>query len=300
MVLPYNYRSGKNIVDASNIVIMKNPNQINKHIKAFYENKDEKIFQYNALNDIDSANFIIDVTKKHYAEGYEYNDILLLYRRSRHIYPYKEYFKKHNFKINTKTIHGSKGLEAKIVFLIGMTTDGFPFVWEDSRVIQVIKKTDLLRKEEEERRIFYVAMTRAQERLILLSEKNNESSYCSDIPSDFKKVKVSKQEFTEEMLSPKLRGILQRLEDGQNPDEISIDLDEEQTNVEKYIARLIEMGLVDVKKFVNEKNYALIASEIPSDEQSPRLNPIKRALPKSISYGEIRYVIADWKHKQKE
>jgi DNA helicase-4 len=293
IILPFNYRSGRNIVEASNLVILKNPNQVKKQIKAFNESKDEKIFQFNALNDIDSAQFIMDLAKKLYSEGCNYQDILLLYRRSRHIFPYKEYFKKQNFKINIKTIHGSKGLEAKIVFLVGLTCDGFPYVWEDSRIIQVIKKTDLLKKEEEERRIFYVAMTRAKERLILLSEKNNESSYCDDIPNEFKKVKISESEFKEEMLSKLLRDVLEKAHDGKNAEEIAKEMQREQPAVESYIAKLIELGLLDVQNFVDDKTYAVIASKIPKDEKRPRLAPIKRELSDRISYGQIRYVIAD-------
>ncbi len=295
IVLPFNYRSGKNIVGASNIVIMKNPNQVKKQIKAFDEKKDEKIFQYNALNDIDSAQFIMDLTNKLYAEGVKFQDILLLYRRSRHIFPYKDFFKKHNFQINTKTIHSSKGLEAKIVFLIGLTCGGFPYVWEDSRITQIIKKTDLLKKEEEERRIFYVAMTRAKERLFLMSEKNNESEYCDEIPKDFKKIKVSKEEFTEEMLGPTLKDVFSRVQEGKTVKEIVKLRCQEQPVIESYIAKLIYFGLLDVSGFVDNKTYAVIKSKIPDDEDSPRLIPIKRELPERITFGQIRYVIADLK-----
>ena len=38
---------------------------------------------------------------------------------------------------------------------------------------------------EEERRLFYVAMTRAQEKLYLITEKGNESSFIKEIPEAF-------------------------------------------------------------------------------------------------------------------
>ena len=297
IILPFNYRSGKNIVEASNNVIMKNPNQVKKHIKAHDEKKDEKIFQFNALNDIDSAQFIADITKKLYSEGYNFQDFLFLYRRTRHLLPYKEFFNKHGLKINTKTIHGSKGLEARVVFLIGLTCGGFPYVWEDSRIIQIIKKTDLLKKEEEERRIFYVAMTRAKERLFLMSEKNNESEYCEDIPEEFKRVKVSESEFTEEMLSKPLKEVFDMVQDGKPEGEIAKIRKQEQSVIESYIAKLIYYGILDVKKFVDDKTYAVIASKVPKDLDRVRLAPIKRELPERITYGQIRYVLADIKKK---
>ena len=274
---------------------MKDPNQIKKSIKAFDEKRDEKIFQYNALNEIDSAQFIMDLTKEFYSKGFKFQDILLLYRRSRQIAPYKKFFKKYNFKINTKTIHSSKGLEARIVFLIGLTCGGFPYFWEDSRITQIIKKTDLLKKEEEERRIFYVAMTRARERLFLMSEKNNESEYCDDIPKSFKKIKISEEEFTEEMLGQTLKEIFSMVQEGKTVGEIVEIRNQEQPVIESYIAKLIHFGLLNVEDFVDNKTYAIIKSKIPNDEERPRLIPIKDELPRRITYGQIRYVIADLK-----
>jgi DNA helicase IV len=38
---------------------------------------------------------------------------------------------------------------------------------------------------EEERRLFYVAITRAKEKLFLITEKGNESSFLKEIPDSF-------------------------------------------------------------------------------------------------------------------
>jgi superfamily I DNA/RNA helicase len=38
---------------------------------------------------------------------------------------------------------------------------------------------------EEERRLFYVAITRAKEKLFLVTEKGNESSFLKEIPDIF-------------------------------------------------------------------------------------------------------------------
>jgi ATP-dependent exoDNAse (exonuclease V) beta subunit len=55
----------------------------------------------------------------------------------------------------------------------------------EDRIFQVIKKAnhDLLL--EEERRLFYVAITRAKEKLFLITEKGNESSFLREIPEIF-------------------------------------------------------------------------------------------------------------------
>ncbi|NJM81032.1 MAG: ATP-binding domain-containing protein [Flavobacterium sp.] len=80
---------------------------------------------------------------------------------------------------NGKTIHASKGLEAKVVFIIGLTegSGGFPDVWLEDRLFQIIKTADYNLLLEEERRLFYVAITRAKDQLYLITEKGKESSF---------------------------------------------------------------------------------------------------------------------------
>jgi superfamily I DNA/RNA helicase len=73
------------------------------------------------------------------------------------------------------------------VFIIGLTdgNGGFPDIWLEDRIFQMIKKSnhDLLL--EEERRLFYVAITRAKEKLFLITEKGFESSFLKEIPEIF-------------------------------------------------------------------------------------------------------------------
>jgi len=85
-----------------------------------------------------------------------------------HIKEYKEELKRQaqnehtkNFEgINIMTMHGSKGLEFSVVFLVDVNEDIMPH-----------KKAVLPENIEEERRLFYVAMTRAKDRLYIFSPR---------------------------------------------------------------------------------------------------------------------------------
>ncbi|MEM0942051.1 MAG: 3'-5' exonuclease [Bacteroidota bacterium] len=187
MKLSLNYRSAEHIVSASNEVIKNNKFKVEKHIESF-KRSDSKIFIYTGKNEDENIGFAIDQIKKLQKEkGYTKEDILFLYRRSKMYSPYFERFKQERIFVSGKTIHASKGLEAKAVFIIGLSegTGGFPDIWMEDRIYQIIKESNHDVLLEEERRLFYVAITRAKDELFLLTEKGNESSFLREIPEHF-------------------------------------------------------------------------------------------------------------------
>lgn len=95
-------------------------------------------------------------------------------------------------KVTMMTVHAAKGLEFKVVFVVGMEEDLFPSTFA----------IDSARELEEERRLFYVAITRAEERCFITYAKSrfkngqvnfaNPSRFIKDIdpayldhPADF-------------------------------------------------------------------------------------------------------------------
>ena len=84
------------------------------------------------------------------------------------------------------TVHSSKGLEFKYVFITGLEDGLFPHERKGE------SKTDI--DNEEERRLFYVALTRAKEKLFLSfanfrtifgsRQINTSSEFIADIPPD--------------------------------------------------------------------------------------------------------------------
>lgn len=186
IMLNLNYRSTQHIVEASNEVIKNNKYKIDKEVFAA-KKSEHKIVVFSGNNEADNIQFCIGKIKELLDGGYSNDDILFLYRRSKMYFPFSNQFKKLGLKVQAKTIHASKGLESKIVFIIGLTEGygGFPDIWLEDRIFQVIKQAnhDLLM--EEERRLFYVAMTRAKDKLFLITEKGNESSFLKEIPEIF-------------------------------------------------------------------------------------------------------------------
>jgi superfamily I DNA/RNA helicase len=184
--LNLNYRSTQHIVGASNEVISYNKYKVEKEIVAS-KRSEHKIVVYAGDNDDDNVWFCVETVRRLFAEGYSYDDVLFLYRRSKMYAPYFSMFRKEGMRVQGKTIHAAKGLEAKVVFIISLTEGygGFPDIWLEDRIFQVIKKAnhDLLL--EEERRLFYVAITRAKDKLFLITEKGNESSFLREIPDTF-------------------------------------------------------------------------------------------------------------------
>jgi len=85
--------------------------------------------------------------------------------------------------VRLMTVHASKGLEFKYVFISGLEQDLFPHTKMDSKI-----KED----KEEERRLFYVAITRARHKLYLtyaslrtiygMKQVNTPSEFIYDIP----------------------------------------------------------------------------------------------------------------------
>ena len=184
--LNLNYRSTQNIVGASNEVIKHNKFKVEKEISAS-KISEHKIVVFAGSLEEENIEFCVGKIKELLNEGLKNDDILFLYRRSKMFSPYFQRFRKEGLKVQAKTIHAAKGLEAKIVFIIGLTEGGggFPDVWLEDRIFQIVKKADHDLLIEEERRLFYVAITRAKDKLFLITEKGNESSFLKEIPDSF-------------------------------------------------------------------------------------------------------------------
>jgi DNA helicase-4 len=94
----------------------------------------------------------------------------------------KEFSRKNQIRL--MTAHKSKGLQAKVVFILNVVKDlyGFPCEIEDSSIYEPARENYPRQdQKQEERRLFYVAMTRAMEDLIIYTWEPAESEFLEEI-----------------------------------------------------------------------------------------------------------------------
>lgn len=81
-----------------------------------------------------------------------------------------------NKLIRFSTAHGFKGLESHTVFIVNPSAGSFPLLNADSIELFRFFGDNLEQAEQDERRLFYVAITRAEARLVFLTEKRKSES----------------------------------------------------------------------------------------------------------------------------
>lgn len=91
-----------------------------------------------------------------------------------------------NLSLSFKTIHGSKGLEADHVVILGCNNGkyGFPSEITDDPILSLVSPEGEPFQHAEERRIMYVAMTRARSTVTLLASEAEPSCFVRELVSD--------------------------------------------------------------------------------------------------------------------
>lgn len=107
-------------------------------------------------------------------------------------------------RITISTAHKYKGLEKDMVIVLDAVERSYPLIhpdWVFSRILG----DSLVKIAEEERRLFYVALTRAVERLVIITEKGSASPFMDDIQRQRKMLTINWKNY------PPVRGVTSRI-----------------------------------------------------------------------------------------
>jgi superfamily I DNA/RNA helicase len=188
--LTMNYRSTKKIVTLMNASI--------KHLgfPDLVANKESKTKEIAIEKFETEMDEILSVLQKVLESKSERHEIFILARTNRQLIEISKIMRNmqiphilktedENTQINAKegevtlaTVHSIKGLQAKETFVIGCNVQNFPCKASDHPIIEMIKMENY-DKDEEEKRLFYVAISRAKEKLYL-SYSGTKTDFITD------------------------------------------------------------------------------------------------------------------------
>lgn len=182
------YRFSEPMVNLSSHFIQRNETQIQKSIRPFKTtNKTELFFQAYQPNDycnqIQQIVATIPVEKSIFFLGrYSFDDYYLSTAFEKETKEDKLYYIVNGRKIEFLTAHKSKGLEADYVILLQCNkgTYGFPSQISDNPVLDYVLTQSDQFPYGEERRLFYVAITRAKIKTIVLYDKKYPSVFVDE------------------------------------------------------------------------------------------------------------------------
>ncbi len=195
------YRFGEPLVSLSSRFIQRNKTQIQKNIRSFSsETKTElEFYSYDRrdyCNAIGQLIASIPSDKSIFLLGrYSFDDYYLSFMYQSIKEGNKFYYVIGGRKIEFLTVHKSKGLEADYVILLQCNKDtyGFPSLISDDPVLNyVLTKSDQF-PYGEERRLFYVAITRAKIKTLVLYDKRFPSVFVDEF---LHPDKVSKESYS--------------------------------------------------------------------------------------------------------
>ena len=172
-----NYRSSPKIVNSSNQLIKKMGLPNITPVKT----DEEKITIISHTKEDEQAFFI---AKSILSLNEKRNEIFILARTNKQLEKMAEFLEREKInylkkteemnqeaeatetQVTLSTVHAIKGLEAEIVYLIGVNSSMYPCLVSEDNVVETLKSSDY-DKYSEELRLLYVAMTRAKKKLII-------------------------------------------------------------------------------------------------------------------------------------
>ena len=181
------FRFDNNVSKVATNFITKNPSQIKKSIKTFKTSNSPSIYIYRSSKG--EENYISRILTFLEKKVDKKKEILILgrfnYLRPDNLIELQNRYK-NKFSIKFMSVHGSKGLGADFVILLGVDKGkmGFPCEIEDDPILDIVMSQKENFHFSEERRLFYVALTRTKEKLFIVCDIHNGSEFIKEIVND--------------------------------------------------------------------------------------------------------------------
>ena len=187
------FRTCRPISDVASEFIQKNPAQIRKSVRSRSPDDNTPAVNICSVDRYDNENLkrVLDIIP----ESDKSKGIFILGRKNREIEavsPRDLTVYRDDLKISKGTIHKSKGLEDDIVIVVGMDSGmkGFPNHGGEDPLISVFLPPGDGYANSEERRVMYVAMTRAREKIFLVSQSVQSSSFIREVKETCKRLGI--------------------------------------------------------------------------------------------------------------
>ncbi len=181
-------RFNDRLAAVSNNFILKNPQQIQKKVVANFHSEKNAIEIYSSKK-YDDANHLLreifETISKITSKVRKKITVLILgrynYNKPSNISVYQNDYT--NLSIEFMTIHASKGTEADYVVIMDMVSGkyGFPSGVVDDPILGIVLSEGESYPHAEERRLMYVAMTRARQKVFIITEDHHESVFVLEL-----------------------------------------------------------------------------------------------------------------------
>jgi len=86
-------------------------------------------------------------------------------------------------QVRCDTVHKSKGLDAEVVIILNICERQFPLIHPDTNLSRILG-VSVENAYQEEERLFYVAITRAKQRVYLVTEKHLQSEFMDNLDAE--------------------------------------------------------------------------------------------------------------------
>ena len=187
------FRTCKPISDVASEFIQKNPNQIRKSVRSRPADDDAPAVNICSVDcyDNESLKKVLDLIPR--SDGSK--GVFVLARKNREIEtvnPKDLMAYRDDLRISKGTIHKSKGLEDDIVIVLGMDSGmgGFPNHGGEDPLVSVFLPPGDDYADSEERRVMYVAITRAKEKIFLVNQSVQPSSFTIEVKETCKRLGI--------------------------------------------------------------------------------------------------------------